>query len=212
MSNSPSCSATLLVAIWLALSACEHAESSDVLPTEVGSAGGTSTGGTSTDGTSQGGDASAAGSSVIGNSCVTIACLPRATLWADLPATVSDPHAGEFRVCRNDQCYRGTFTGTVSQYNTMNFVEPDASNVWLRVALSFHSTANNNTALILTWEYGSSSAAAFQNGDRYLIGFVDAATTVEHPILDATVNYDLLDLGCAGSCLQSYTDQRNPAN
>jgi len=198
---------TLLVAISLALTACERAESSAALPMGAGSAGGTSTGGTSPIG-----DMSVAGSSVTGNSCITIACPPQAMLWADLPATVGDPHAGEFQVCRNNECYQGIFAGTVSQYNTMNLVEPAASNGWLRVDLSFHSTATNNTAVLLMWACGSSSVVDFQNGDRYRIGLVGTATTVELPILDATVDYDVLDLGCAGSCLRSYTDQRSSGN
>jgi hypothetical protein len=228
MGNFPFFGTTFLVAIWLALPACEHTESSSALSEDNGSTGGTSFGGASSMGGASGalpedeeatggtafadgsstGSGSTVDSSKIGNSCISMICIPQATLWADLPAAINDPHAGEFQVCHNTECYKGVFAGTVSQYNTLNFVEPDASNGGLSVDLSFHSTANN-TAVQLTWAYGSSPGADFKNGDRYRIGFLDAATSAELSILDTTVDYDLRDLGCAGSCLQNYTDQRS---
>jgi hypothetical protein len=228
MSYFPFFGTTFLVAIWLALPACERVESSSALSDDDGSTGGTSVGGASpmggasralpedeeaTGGTSFGhasstAGGSAAGSSKIGFSCISMICVPQATLWADLPAAINDPHAGEFQVCHNTECYKGIFAGTALQYNTLNFVKPNASNGGLSVDLWFQSTANNTTVQ-LTWAYGSSLNADFKNGDRYRIEFVDAATNAELSILDATVDYDLRDLGCAGSCLENYTDQRS---
>jgi hypothetical protein len=133
--------------------------------------------------------------------CPTQPCQPHATIVSDFPVTLADAEGMTFKVCRDTSCMGAQMPYASSAGQTL-VLEGGAG---LQSATVEFSNGIDGLRLQLDWSMPNVDPAPTERYHAWL----EDQTDLNHPsleVFDTSITYDVMDLGCAGTCLVSNVD------
>ncbi|HEX2871299.1 MAG TPA: hypothetical protein VHP33_08585 [Polyangiaceae bacterium] len=133
--------------------------------------------------------------------CPTEPCEPHATIVSDFPVTLADAEGMTFKVCRDTSCMGAQMPYAWSAGQTLD-LEGGAG---LQSATVTFSNVIDGLRLQLDWSMPNVDPAPTERYHAWL----EDQTDLSHPsveVFDTSITYDVMDLGCAGTCLVTKVD------
>jgi hypothetical protein len=143
--------------------------------------------------------------------CPIDACRPRADILGDFALVLDELPGMQLNVCRDRKCLSKIIDEKLELGQEVHLgqepiwdgnLEPERATLWL-------GPGSTGLELHLTWIL---DRLRFPEQDLYLVSLGDPATSdPPTPVFETLVNYEVVDLGCAGSCRIADVDVRASA-
>lgn len=133
--------------------------------------------------------------------CPNEPCEPHATISSDFPVTLADAAGMTFKVCRDTSCMGAQMPYVWSPGQTLD-LEGGAG---LQSATVTFSSGIGGLRLQLDWSMPNVDPAPTERSHAWLEDQINLGhSNVE--VFDTSITYDVMDLGCAGTCLVTKVD------